>query len=274
MQRHVILTLGRSGSNTLTDMLNQSPQVLNYGEVLGDWTQIRRLQRRTGLFRRSDAAYLDWILYARHFAFFANAARSLGRWRSGDTGAIKRLRDIRTIGIKEFSLNLRRAGLGDYIANHPDLKVVGLVRENVVDRLVSNLRMSRNGVLYVREGDGADVRAAAGRALRVEPAEMLRHLVVIEEENADLRAMLDRVPEGARLVIRYEDLFRDEASRDAVLRAAFEFLGVTPVATRVRMRKIIQRPVRDLIENFDECLEATKGTRFEAMLRAAAEPAA
>ena len=38
MERHVILTLGRSGSNTLCDMLNQHPEVLNFGEVLAEGT--------------------------------------------------------------------------------------------------------------------------------------------------------------------------------------------------------------------------------------------
>ncbi len=34
MNRHIILTSGRSGSNYLANTLNQHPQIVNYGEVL------------------------------------------------------------------------------------------------------------------------------------------------------------------------------------------------------------------------------------------------
>ena len=74
MDRHMILTLGRSGSNTLRDMLNQNPEVLNFGEVLGPWTDMRRLQKRLPLIPKDNVAYLDFILTSRHSA--ARASRT------------------------------------------------------------------------------------------------------------------------------------------------------------------------------------------------------
>ena len=268
MERHVILTLGRSGSNTLSDMLNQNPEVLNFGEVLGPWTQTRRMQRRLPFRAGSDTAFLDRILYSEHFPRTANLIRSAGKLRRGERAAMKRYRDIRTIGIKEFSLNFQRYGLTDYLASHPDIKVIGLVRENVVDRLVSNLALGQTGVVSTRSDADA---GTADRKLHVDPAETARMLDVIEDENQLLRAMLDRVPEASRMVIRYEDLFHDEAARDRAVREVFAFLGVRDVATRARMKKIVRTPVSDLIANFDACLAAVRGTRHEALLRAAAD---
>lgn len=70
MDRHVVLTLGRSGSNTLRDMLNQSPEVLNFGEVLGEWNTIRKIQRKAVFYRYQTklfwtGCYIPGAFYAR-----------------------------------------------------------------------------------------------------------------------------------------------------------------------------------------------------------------
>jgi len=103
MDHHVILTLGRSGSNTLRDMLNQSPQVLNFGEVLGEWNTIRKLQRKVFFLPRTDEAFLDWVLYSGTFLRSANAIRSVNKTLAGQGAAVQRVRDIKTFGIKDFS---------------------------------------------------------------------------------------------------------------------------------------------------------------------------
>jgi hypothetical protein len=62
MQSHIILTNGRSGSNFVVNIINQHPQILNYGEVLGEWTILRKLHK-VGILRSSDdREYLDKIL--------------------------------------------------------------------------------------------------------------------------------------------------------------------------------------------------------------------
>lgn len=38
MNKHIILTNGRSGSNYISGVLNSHPHITNYGEVLGEWT--------------------------------------------------------------------------------------------------------------------------------------------------------------------------------------------------------------------------------------------
>ena len=43
MNRHIILTNGRSGSNNIANTLNLHAQLVNFGEVLGSWTLPRRL---------------------------------------------------------------------------------------------------------------------------------------------------------------------------------------------------------------------------------------
>ncbi|MEM7581601.1 MAG: hypothetical protein AAF316_17540, partial [Cyanobacteria bacterium P01_A01_bin.80] len=46
MNKHLILTNGRSGSNYLVTLFNSHPQITNYGEVLGDWTLPYKLNKK------------------------------------------------------------------------------------------------------------------------------------------------------------------------------------------------------------------------------------
>lgn len=266
MDRHVILTLGRSGSNTLRDMLNQSPEVLNFGEVLGEWNTIRKLQRKAVFLPRSDEAFLDRVLYSGSFLRAVNTIRSVRKSASGDRGAIKRIGGIKTFGIKDFSLNFMRYGLSGYLDARPDIKVIGLVRDDVVERMVSNAMLGATGVVENRGGEDG-----GPRRLSLDPSRMAELLTDIETENADLHAMLDRLPQSRKYIIRYDDLFSDQDSRQRIMTEAFEFLGVRPVQTQERMRKIIRKPVNEVIKNFDDCLEAVRGTHHEALLREAAD---
>ncbi len=266
MEHHVILTLGRSGSNTLRDMLNQSPEVLNFGEVLGEWNTIRKLQRKTFLLPRSDEAFLDWVLYSPTFLRSVNALRSLSKTMAGQRASAKRRRDLKTFGIKDFSLNFRRYGLTRYLDARPDIKVIGLVRENVVDRMISNAMLGATGVVAARGGSGGKTRT-----LHIDPDRIAALLCDIEAENADLDAMLARLPDHRKFVIRYDELFAEPESRQRIMESVFGFLGVAPVTTRERMTKIIRAPANQVIENFEDCLQAVRGTAHETLLRNAAE---
>lgn len=79
MSRHMILSLGRSGSNTLADLINQHPHALNVGEVLGSWTKMRQIRESFCLYAGRDAAYLDAVTRPSALLFAANTFRSMGR---------------------------------------------------------------------------------------------------------------------------------------------------------------------------------------------------
>lgn len=185
-RKHIVLTLGRSGSNTLVDLLNQHPGILNYGEALGEWSRLRKLQRASGLFKNEDAAYLDALLGNRSLQRCANTFRNLGKAARGDYSAIKRIAGIQTIGVKEFSLNFDHAGLGSYLAKRPDIQVIGLVRSNVLARAVSSGVLEQTGV--VRTGCPKSKKLAG---VKLEAGQLLRALEAVENENARLLEVLD-----------------------------------------------------------------------------------
>lgn len=266
MENHIILTLGRSGSNTLRDMLNQSPEVLNFGEVLGHWNPIRKAQQRLPLLPRDDAAYLDWILTSRTLPRAANLVRSVRKGLGGQRSQVKRFSEIRTFGIKDFSLLFHRYGISEYLDERPAIKVIGLERTQVVDRMISNAMLGETGVVEVRGGD--DGRK---RTLRIDPQRIGGMLDAIAEENSQLDAMLSRLPESRVRRVQYHDLFAADGRQQQLMDKLFEFLGVASVPVQERMTKIIKAPVNEVIENFGECVAAVQGTAHEALLRDAAE---
>ena len=260
--QHVILTLGRSGSNALVNLLNQHPQVLNYGEVLGDWNLIRKVQRRLGVFRGNDAAYLDFLLanpWGHRLAFAARTVQRRIKRRPRDG---KRLSGVQHIGIKDFALNFQRFGVADYLAQRPGIKVIGLERENLLDRMISNALLEASGVVEIREGQGGQ----PDTQLRLDPQEVLDALGVIEAENETLNQMLAGIPQERRMHVLYEDFFAGPERTSAIMDEVHGFLGVDPFTPEVRMRKIVQGRSMDRLANRDEVIEALKGTRFQRFI--------
>lgn len=262
MDRHVILTLGRSGSNTLVNTLNQHPQLLNIGEVLGDWNRIRQIERKLRLYGTDTTRYLDATTSASALVRLMSAGRSAGRLAKGKIGELKPLSRIQNLGIKEFATLMTEQGAGDYLTARSDLKVIGLMRDNVLDRLISYLRLEKTGQVLTTDGppQGDD------GLLRPNPQAFLTLLETVDRENQLLQSMLDDLPESRKRVVHYDRFYQDEASRQAIMEELFGFLGVPAVTTRSKMKKIITKPPQELLANRAACAAALKGTRFEGLL--------
>lgn len=257
----MILTLGRSGSNTLVDLLNQHPQVLNVNEVLETWTPPGKLRKRLRLYDGRTADYLATMTRPSAFLRGMLAVRNLGRLVSGRQSEIKPLHQIRTIGIKDFAIFLEREGLQDWPLQQTDLKVIGLRRANVLDRMMSWQMLARTGVVSSKgEHHGRD------GAVVFDPKAFVQALEVVDTENRLLNNMLDALPSDRARIVDYEEFFRDAPTRQSILNDLFAFLQVDPWTPEIRMKKIISVPPAQMIKNRDACAAALIGTRFEGLL--------
>jgi len=259
VHQHVILTLGRSGSNTLVDCCNQHPNLLNYGELLGEWNTIRKVQRRFGFRSGDDAGYLDALLQDRSMAWLLNSGRTFNKLRRFEFGSGKRLRDIRSIGFKDFSLNFLNYGLRSYLRDRDHIKVVGLQRRSLVDRILSGKMLRETGIVKARE-DVGDIPQ-----IRLEPDEILQSLEVFENESQLLDEMLGELPENRVHRIDYSDLYASADATQSIVGDVFEFLGVERRPVKIRMKKIVKNGALDAIGNLDECRMATRGTKYEGL---------
>ena len=260
--QHFVLTIGRSGSNTLVNALNQHPAVLNYGEVLGDWNAIRKLYNRLpAALTSGEAAYLDSLLHNRSLARALNGYRNLSHLRRGARAEMKRFDRIRTIGVKEFSLNLRRRGITDYLAERPHIRVIGLQRTDVLDRFMSWKMLQQTGVVKLDKG-----AAAQDRRIRLDTGSLLQELSTIRDENRELAALLDALPGDRVCRIDYDAFYGSDAETGEILQRVFHFLELPAFRPSLRMRKILKGDTLARIENLDACREALRDTEFAALL--------
>ncbi|MDZ7842662.1 MAG: hypothetical protein U5R46_17825 [Gammaproteobacteria bacterium] len=163
--------------------------------------------------------------------------------------------------MKEFSLNLRRKQLQDFLAERPHIKVIGLQRDDVLDRFISWKMLQQTGVVKLdKAADGLQ------RKLTLDPGTLLAELRDIDAENRELTDMLDRLSGHRVHRIAYEDLYGVPERTQAVIREVFRFLDLPDFAPVVRMRKIIKgRPV-ERIGNLEACRTAVRGTEFAPLL--------
>lgn len=260
MHKHFILTLGRSGSNTLASMLNQHPSALNLGEVLGPWTRVQKLRRRLRAYGGDDARFLDAMLRPSAPVRALLAARNAGRLLSGRARERKRLGAVETIGVKDFATLLDERGLRPFLRDRSDIKVVGLVRSDPLDRTISWKMLDSTGVVSTSKARGGH------RTLEIPPQELLDGLRSVQAENQLLADMLGEIPEARRHVVSYDDLYRDERSRRSTVEGIFAFLGLEPVEISIKMHKIIRQPASQVIGNREECARHLAGTEFEGIL--------
>ena len=61
MNRHIILTSGRSGSNYLTNTLNQHPHLVNYGEVLASMLIPYKFYDRCKRYKICHGSIIDYL---------------------------------------------------------------------------------------------------------------------------------------------------------------------------------------------------------------------
>jgi len=260
--QHFILTIGRSGSNSLVDALNQHPNVLNYGEVLGDWNTIRRVYKRLPG-APCDEAYLHALLHNPMVARGLNSYRNVSYLRRGRPDGRKSFRRIRSIGVKEFSLNLRRKGLMDFLANRPHIKVIGLRRVDLLDRFISWQMLKATGVVA---RDVADKTKA--RRIRLDPESLMEDLSSVQQENQELAAILSTLPPDQKLQISYDAFYGSPEQTEAILQDTYRFLDLPSYSPILRMRKILEGSPLDRIENIDECRSLVQGTPFAPLFEA------
>lgn len=247
-RRHLILTGARSGSNFLVDTLNEHPDVVNYGETLYPKNVARRLLTTIGPLRHDLARYLDIVTSSRGF-FETAQAFSLVNRRFRKRLPTRRVRwsTVHTIGVKEFAYRLDVEGATAFLTDTPDLAVVSLVREGLLERVISMHR------LYVT-GTNRGRHAPPPKILHVDPDVIIGELRAAIELEALHERLYEAIPDERRMRILYDDLMG--AAQPAVIADVFEFLGVEPLPVVSQDVKVSPRRLRDGIENYDELVAA------------------
>lgn len=260
MRRHLILTHGRSGSNFLTNSLNLHPQIVNYGEVLGDWTLPCKLRKLGLLNDNSSADYLDQLYNSSSLYYLAQAWSAKQHLLKHKPINFKFRSSIETLGIKEFGMHFQRQRLDDYLHRNPDIAVIYLYRENILDRYVSVLSLQRNRVVLSEQ---ANTRIAK---MTIDIEQMMASLDVLRGELDYTHRLVESLPRDQVITIRYEDAFKDGRTLQAMCNDVFQFLGVDAIAEQSKQKKILSRSLDQVIDNFDDFQSAIQRSPYSDLL--------
>ena len=242
--RFIILTNGRSGSNFVVNILNQHPNIVNYGEILGEWTLPHKLYKRLRWATRWDwAGFIDWFLSSR-------IAHSIGQWRStkahgerGGTRKAKPFSSIRAIGFKDFFFLIERNDLADFV-KHGDFRIIYLSRTDSLARAVSLQRMAVSG-------QAVQHQAVKNQAIVIDTDQLVRDLDAMAEEQKGEDALIAAIDPSRLMHIEYQDYFFDPKRMDVINQSMFEFLGVAPCTVQAEHRKISGASLSNEISNLE-----------------------
>lgn len=253
VQKFIILTNARSGSNYLVDTLNQHPEIINYSEVLGEWTGKRKLKKLM-FWLKNDEEYLNFILSSSSFQFLFQIFYKL-KYKKNYT--IKKKNRLKLLGIKEFVKNFDRLQIIDWLFKN-ELKVIHLYRENQLKVCLSVLALRETGLAL------SGKKLTKQKKLSVDCNELLEMLERHEQGK-------ERQLEVARLIdkknlyeLSYEELFSE--NRSTIVKDIFLFLNVDPIQVKEQQKKILPTILADIVENHEEVRNTLTGTEFEKYL--------
>lgn len=247
MNRHVILTSGRSGSNHLVAAMNQHSELCNFGEVLGPWTLPARLSSPFLRFGASKASILQTVFTSRSVFAAAQSLSFLARKRKGRPTHFRKRGNIRSIGVKEFFMHLRDPEVLAWFRDCEDLAIIHLRREDLVARALSVLRLDMDGQATSVEGD----QFAA--EMYVDPTALLAGLDDLAAEVREEQEMLKQLSHHRCLSLVHENDMNSWESTQCTLLRVHDFLGVEPTpAINTGHRSALKGRAIESVKNREE----------------------
>lgn len=244
----VVLAKTRSGSKWLIELLDSHEELAVYGEMLGG-DQVPADYGATGYPRFSSHLGLRGAR-RRLPSAYVRVAYLHGLFASQP--------EVKAVGLKLVYGHLGRDLLTYFAARR--VRILHLVRSNVLDTLLSYELAKARGLFATREGD--EVPPAK---VTLDPWTLRKWLEEHEFQIACGRSTIlrYRLP---WLEVSYEELV---GRRDETLAGICRYLGVRPAVAELRstFAPVDDVPRQDAISNLDEVSAALAGSRFEWMLR-------
>lgn len=242
--KFVVLTSSRTGSTWLVDLLNTQPGIETHGELF-----LKHGRLSPAIAGRAD--------YCRFVDTYDNS--SVWRVPRVFTYLNEFYRAPRTVGFKLMYSQLRRyPEILAYFAFRR-VRIVHLVRLNLIDVIVSDELARLTGTSHVQTGKISGVPK-----VHVDAASLVDRVSKLSE-NTEVTGRLARLCMCPIIGVTYEALLDGEAEFTRILK----FLDMPEPASRPKsvLTKRGSGSHRDSIENYDEIRQILMSTRFLQMLR-------
>ena len=245
MTKFIILSIARSGTNLLRDLLYQHPRIRCLEEVF-----------------RKDYPFVD--LYDNVLPGLLPPREELVRQLTASPGPLLDRYVFRDVSGKYdvcgFKIFFTHPGIDlEPVWNHlvadRDIRVIHLWRRNQLRRHVSLQQALQTGVWIQYHPTVMPPRGA-----KVDVDQFLRTAETTEQMREAFHVRFGRHP---AVQIDYEELADDNNGQ---MKRVFEFLGVDPLPVKPTTVQQNTADLRILIQNYDEVAAKLRGTRFEEFL--------
>jgi len=260
VNKHFIFTSGRSGSNYLSNTLNLSKQVVNYGEVLGEWTIPHKFLYKNIFKNKGVVAYLNYIYSSDIFFYLGQLYSCFSHLKNGRKINFKLKRNIESVGVKDFFVTMNRhAGSFQYVSDDPEIKVIYLYRSNILKRYISLVFMSENN-------QAVSYNLIKNKKIHINIEDLIEKLNIYELNRKNEEMFVLSLNRHDVLNIEYEEYFKDADSINFWNKKVFEFIGLQAISDLSQQKKILSNSLKDNVLNYDELVTSIKGTQFEKYL--------
>ena len=257
---------GRCGSTVLASLIDQHPAIVHFSEILSEGAWISRGFEHSKLQARRDASeirlpdlneYIDAVSKTEIAVAKPDQLYISFEIKLNQLSPMCLACDVPSL-VKELS------GLSD------DVRFMFLTRRNILRRHVSTLRCLYNGVSHATEITALNrdkVRLEGGETMRDWSYEFDRWYASIPDllEISETRRLAVREFALAHdhLYMEYEDFEQNPLSGAERI---FDFLDLPRIQVQSSLLKTGDRPLSDLIENYQEVRDSLAKTQWAFML--------
>jgi LPS sulfotransferase NodH len=254
--KFILLGHPRSGSTLVTVALQSHPDIRMFGELFHPEFQNRLIAYQWGIQRRPSGQMFPERTKAWCYTEHQEGDRFLEELVFGDSSP-----DCPpAIGFKFFydhAQDARARSAWSYLCRHEEVRIVHLVRENLLDCLLSTRTAERTAVWEVEIDDPVPAEPSP---FAISPAECDAYF----DWMIKLRRQAEAQLFGNRQILQltYEQNIRTDFGN--AMRRIQEFLGVTPTSLSPRLQKQSRSPAQARIENYSELSRHFEHTPFHA----------
>ncbi|MEP6845494.1 MAG: hypothetical protein ABI861_05800 [Panacibacter sp.] len=232
MTKFVIFTTPRTGSTLLIKSLDAHPEVFCGGELFFFKGAIYHNEWRYPFLRLPVGTKINYLIN------YPKILVSLRKFLNNFFNASEKGEKARGFKLMHFQ-TFYTPGIFNYIKSN-DLKVIVLIRQNVLRNTLSDLRARATKVYHNEKGLADNVPK-----FNVNLEELGKKMNQIERFNQQL----EKASEGLnRKIVYYEDF----ENWDATLSGVLQFINVADIPIKAVSQKLNPEKLSDMIENYAE----------------------
>ncbi len=256
-QKFIVLSYRRSGTNYFMDLLRSHQNIIAYSGLYGNnigyvYTGYPSTQCKSVIKYRNKkpVEFLENYI----FQTFDNTVKAVGFKITYDT---------------------RFPEVLNYLKKYNDLKVINLRRKNIFRMVLSNMIALKIKKWHVTDIENENFVDEIGAGAKVKIIDAGKEKSVLPDDfkiyvdyNVCLKAMQEIVMYAKKyenffsensLIVYYEDIVSE---LDAQMNKVLEYLGVEKIKLKSMLKKINDKKLYDVVENYNDLKKQFKGTEW------------